>query len=882
MTVPWLDQFLLGVKTTFNGTAQLPQRPTQVFTGPGVVATDDPVHNQTIVTVAGGGSAPSQYTTSLVNGLNSNVSITNPSSIRFGGYTGAVILGGIAPATAPTAGQIYQLNFVVSGYPITIRNNDAASTNVNRILTGTGSDVLLPPGQAPKAYLVWDATLNSGAGGFLLQSTGVKQVDEFYVTDFGAIGDNSTDNYTAIMAAMNYASTLGGTVVFPPNGTGLTTYLTSNTIVVPAGVSLRGGGDSKSTVVELSGTNPSPDVIQISTDSIVEKIGIVHGPTEGIQNWTASSSAFTVGQYVAPAAPASVLLKCLSGTGPTGAHVPIGQLTAPAGMSLSGTSITGSSTGIYVDVTTGGALGTMKFTVSTNSGSSYGSTITTTAGNSFAYLIPGTGITLNIPGGALVYGTGVVYPSPLVVVSGAPNGAYTIDVAVSTGPLGTMAFSAAVSGTNKFNSNGGYTIGPHTSSSGNSWAYTDSGTGLTFTFYAGQYVNQSGPAYQSPSFGWSMAVGTTIVDDGYTWEVVAGGSCLPICLPVTNGDGGNCTVRDIYTNYGIASIVIDQSEGNSIQDCTLQGSLMGCIWLTNSADRTFGASGGYTNQNTIRGTNNFSSNGWGVINDGGVSLSIVHGNNFQSCPAGWLYTGGAYGMNVSGNYVETYPGVMRNSCLNSRQSTANGCFGMVCNGNTFSIAAGASALDLYNGYEFSAFGNWMNSTPSTAMFTGVSTMNSGSFEFSNFAQSVPIFDVLNYTNNTISLSKGSAGNWLPYLQGAQAIAMNEGSGSYVIVCYGPNQAVKLDTSVASGGTFTAQMPPSPTVGQRVTLKDFTAAGTFNWGTTPGKWSVGAGIKIENPNSPGTLVTAGTITAPAANGGAYTYEWVSEGAWLLVA
>jgi hypothetical protein len=54
------------------------------------------------------------------------------------------------------------------------------------------------------------------------------------VTVYGAKGDNSTDDYAAIMSAIA-ACPAGGIVYFPPG-----TYLVTNTITIPANVTLRG------------------------------------------------------------------------------------------------------------------------------------------------------------------------------------------------------------------------------------------------------------------------------------------------------------------------------------------------------------------------------------------------------------------------------------------------------------------------------------------------------------------------------------------------------------------------------------------------------------------------------------------------------------------
>ena len=167
--------------------------------------------------------ASTQGTIPLSNGLNSNVATGGQSSVRFGSYTGAVILGGILPSTAPTPGQTYDLTFLVAE-PVTIRNLDASSSPGNRIFTGTGGDVLLPPGQTPQCRLVWDAT----ADHFILQASGVQQQCEDNVLNFGfdPTGTNPNDAAIATLAAIiaatlgSSATLAGGTYkIFFPYGT---------------------------------------------------------------------------------------------------------------------------------------------------------------------------------------------------------------------------------------------------------------------------------------------------------------------------------------------------------------------------------------------------------------------------------------------------------------------------------------------------------------------------------------------------------------------------------------------------------------------------------------------------------------------------------------
>lgn len=74
-------------------------------------------------------------------------------------------------------------------------------------------------------------------------------IDRTYnAVGFGAVGDNSTNNYTAIQAALTAAATDGGNVYVPPG-----IYRVGTAVSVPAGVRLYGAGDS--TIIRASGSN---------------------------------------------------------------------------------------------------------------------------------------------------------------------------------------------------------------------------------------------------------------------------------------------------------------------------------------------------------------------------------------------------------------------------------------------------------------------------------------------------------------------------------------------------------------------------------------------------------------------------------------------------
>lgn len=186
--------------------------------------------------VSSAGTGATQQTTALSNGINSNVVGNGKSSLRFSGNTGAVILGGIV-ASSVAAGQPTDLSFIVPGFAITIRNEDASSTAANRIRTPTGQDVLLAPGQAANCRLVYDGTISR----FVLQHSSVVSPATINVLDFGFTpGSSGTPCDTQMAALLAYVTASGvpWTILFPAGQY----YFTSTIPAFPAGCIFLGTG----------------------------------------------------------------------------------------------------------------------------------------------------------------------------------------------------------------------------------------------------------------------------------------------------------------------------------------------------------------------------------------------------------------------------------------------------------------------------------------------------------------------------------------------------------------------------------------------------------------------------------------------------------------
>lgn len=123
----------------------------------------------------------------------------------------------------------------------------------------------------------WSTPAGGGGGGDMVLAnvqtvTGAKTFNAgtlldkgtmiFNVKAFGAVGNNSTDDTTAILAANTAAAVSGGVLYFPVGN-----YKVSGTIPVVAGVSIRGAGMFVSTITTTSVTK---DVFKLATVPLVE------------------------------------------------------------------------------------------------------------------------------------------------------------------------------------------------------------------------------------------------------------------------------------------------------------------------------------------------------------------------------------------------------------------------------------------------------------------------------------------------------------------------------------------------------------------------------------------------------------------------------------
>jgi hypothetical protein len=237
--VAWLDSLLSRISNVFSTGQALPQRSAVNFTGSGVSVSDDPVNLRTNVNITGGGIAPVQGSPiALVSGLNDNISIPGGQSSWHFSQSANTIIGGFAPSTAPIAGQFYDATFATSQTSVTIRNLSATSGTSNQIVTPTGQDLILPPGQNVRARFLFNGT------NFELKDSGATTVRTVSVADFGAYPSNSGSvNGPLLQTAITFAANNGYVLEWPPGSTGI--YLTAQHLVVPdvTGFKMRAGGN---------------------------------------------------------------------------------------------------------------------------------------------------------------------------------------------------------------------------------------------------------------------------------------------------------------------------------------------------------------------------------------------------------------------------------------------------------------------------------------------------------------------------------------------------------------------------------------------------------------------------------------------------------------
>jgi hypothetical protein len=126
--------------------------------------------------------------------------------------------------------------------------------------------------------------IGSGSGTAKLSRTvEAKLQDTISVKDFGAVGDNLTDDTATIQAAINYAQTYGASVYLPA-----ATYLISDSLIVSKRVTIYGDGWS-SVISVASSVSAATDIIKIVPTN--ETNGIV------FENFSVQPNSGTPGRH---------------------------------------------------------------------------------------------------------------------------------------------------------------------------------------------------------------------------------------------------------------------------------------------------------------------------------------------------------------------------------------------------------------------------------------------------------------------------------------------------------------------------------------------------------------------------------------------------------
>lgn len=161
---------------------------------------------------------------------------------------------------------------------------NAALAQLDADITTTGADAL----QA--ASNLSDLTSASTARTNLGLSVGVTVgATQFNVKDYGAVGDNVTNDRTAVMAAITAASAAGGGIVFFPTGTYAISPVSGVCLTVPSNVTLVGEGRRASQIRKNGASSVLIDMSGPSEDAT----GATHVRYSGIRDLTLNGNSQT-------------------------------------------------------------------------------------------------------------------------------------------------------------------------------------------------------------------------------------------------------------------------------------------------------------------------------------------------------------------------------------------------------------------------------------------------------------------------------------------------------------------------------------------------------------------------------------------------------------
>lgn len=207
--------------------------------------------------------APPSSVLTLVNGLNSNITLTATLRARVAGPTGAFSVGGFTGGADGL--RLYLYNNVAQ--TMTIVNEDASSTATNRIKTNTGGNIVLQATSTSFVTMSYDGT----AGRWVVES--VNGIIPNAVAPSGA----TTSRYlTATAQAVNFAASASDIATFTiPLPVSISNYQVNNMRVYNAAatlgaitVSLYTGAGATGFVV-IGSVNPAVTTAAVNTAGAV-------------------------------------------------------------------------------------------------------------------------------------------------------------------------------------------------------------------------------------------------------------------------------------------------------------------------------------------------------------------------------------------------------------------------------------------------------------------------------------------------------------------------------------------------------------------------------------------------------------------------------------
>lgn len=282
----------------------------------------------------------------LSNGDNNNI----PGSTAYYKVTGATAdfaitgIDAIVASPGPYDGEeiVYQN---ATAHNMTIRNMSASSSNSNKILTGTGADIVIGPDQCVTVFSLRNANLAPFAG-WMVKSTNVPggRVDSI-VAGANISVDNTDPRNPVVSSSAPGTGTVTNVSVVTANGV---SGSVANPTTTPA-ITLSLGAISP-TSVAASGTVTGSNLSGTNTgDQTIALTGDVTGSGTGSFAATIANNAVTLAKIQNATANSKLL-----GSGAAGVGIPYAEITLGTNLAMVGTTLNATAGGgalVYVTET---------------------------------------------------------------------------------------------------------------------------------------------------------------------------------------------------------------------------------------------------------------------------------------------------------------------------------------------------------------------------------------------------------------------------------------------------------------------------------------------------------------------------------------------------